>query len=110
MAGTGKHEVEDEQGQSRIKREDLANVGRKLESTEIESLLLEVRPATTAGGDEKTNVIGKRINSAMLMVRRLLQEDAVAKVDVAPGQRAAEFQRPFSLSCAANKSESKGRP
>ena len=41
MAGTGKHENDEESGMSRIKREDLGSVGRKLDSTEIRALLQE---------------------------------------------------------------------
>ena len=92
MAGTGKHENEEEFGVSRMKREQLGSAGRKMDVTEIKTLLQEVKPVT-ATGDEKTNVIGKRINSAMLMVRRLLQSDSTAPNELDQTQHASRFHR-----------------
>jgi hypothetical protein len=106
MAGTGKHENEEENGLSRIKREDLGSVGRKLDSTDIKALLQEVKPTTTTE-DEKTNAIGKRINSAMLMVRRLLQGDGAATVEIDPTQRASAFHS--ALPTAAPKAKAKAK-
>ena len=106
MAGTGKHENEEEYGVSRIKREELGSVGRKLDSTEIKTLLQEVQPKTTTD-DAKTNVIGKRINSAMIMVRRLLQGDGTAAVEIDPTQRASAFHR--ALPAAAPKATAKAK-
>ena len=85
MAGTSKHENEEETGCSRVKRETLGCTGQKLDSTEIRAVLHEVKPTFTTG-DGKTNVIGKRINSAtsMVMVRRLLQDDGTATVEIEP--------------------------
>ena len=47
MAGTGKHENEEESGGSRVKRETLGCAGQKLDSTEIRAVLHEVKPPST---------------------------------------------------------------
>ena len=92
MAGAGKHENEMENVELRVKRETLDCAGQKLDSAEIRAVFHEVKP-TTKTDDEKTNVIGKRINSAMLMVRKLLQDDGTATVEIDHTQRASTFHR-----------------
>ena len=84
----------------------LASAGLKLGSTEIRAVLQGVKPTTTTD-DAKTNVIGKRINSVMVMVRRLLQGDGTATLEIDPTQRASTFHR--ALPAATPKAKAKAK-
>ena len=95
MAGTGKHEREDEEGQgARRKREDMGNPGTKMNLEEMQQVLREAPRTTTAGSDEKLTAIGKRINNSMAVVQRLLQhKQGEAGLPVLHAQRAIAFNR-----------------
>ena len=95
MAGTGKHEREDEEGQNtRRKREDMGNPGTKMDLEEMQQVLREAPRTTTAGSDEKLTAIGKRIHNSMAVVQRLLQhKQGEASLPVLHAQRAITFNR-----------------
>ena len=95
MAGTGKHEREDEEGQgTRRKREDMGNPGTKMNLEEMQQVLREAPRTTTAGSDEKLTAIGKRIHNSMAVVQRLLQhKQGEAGLPVLHAQRAIAFNR-----------------
>ena len=82
-------------------------LGKKLGDTEIRAGLHEAKP-TTATDDGKTNVNGKRINSAMVMVRRLLQYDGTATLETEPTQRASTFHRALPAAAPKAKAKAKG--
>jgi hypothetical protein len=95
MAGTGKHEREDEEGQcARRKREDMGNPGTKMDLEEMQQVLREAPRTTTAGSDEKLTAIGKRIHNSMAVVQRLLQhKQGEASLPLLHAQRAIAFNR-----------------
>jgi hypothetical protein len=117
MAGTGKHEQDDDDdtgARGRQRREDLGDTSRRLSVEELKAVLKpEVKlksflPKNDDGGKEneerrKINQVGEKIDNAMATVERLLEEDLRKGHDSAPRVLARQFHRPWQRNSRARR-------
>ena len=110
MAGAGKVEhEEDELNGGRVRREDLGDPGMRLGVAEIRTLL-QATPQSVTAVDEKQNAITNRINSAMAVVRRLLQPSDKVEDVVVSDERRASNHRELPRAQAKGKAKAKAAP